>query len=70
MIGAISLVLFVTRQLKLDKPMLDFRVYRYPMFALSSVITILMNMALFSTIFYYPFMCNRFAESHPFNLDY
>ncbi len=54
MIGAISLVLFVTRQLKLDKPMLDFRVYQYPMFALSSVITILMNMALFSAMILLP----------------
>ena len=53
-VGAISLACFVMRQLKLDKPMLDFRVYQYPMFALSSVITILMNMALFSAMILLP----------------
>jgi len=47
-IGVISLILFILRQAKLEDPMLNFGVYKYPMFALSSVITMIMNMAMFS----------------------
>ena len=53
-VGAVSLVFFVLRQLKLEKPFLDFRVYKYPMFALSSVISMMINMALFSAMILLP----------------
>ncbi|WP_071396215.1 DHA2 family efflux MFS transporter permease subunit [Bacillus tuaregi] len=47
-IGVISLTYFIIRQARLADPMLNFGVYKYPMFALSSVITMIMNMAMFS----------------------
>ncbi|MEH7384396.1 DHA2 family efflux MFS transporter permease subunit [Bacillus sp. JJ1521] len=47
-IGIISLTWFILRQSKLDIPMLNFGVYRYPMFTLASVITMAVNMAMFS----------------------
>lgn len=47
-IGVIALVLFISRQSKLERPMLNFGVFRFPMFALSSAITMIMNMAMFS----------------------
>lgn len=47
-IGAIALTLFITRQLKLDEPLLDLRVYKYPMFALGSVISMVTSIAMFS----------------------
>ncbi|MEH7379292.1 DHA2 family efflux MFS transporter permease subunit [Bacillus sp. JJ1533] len=47
-IGIISLTWFIIRQSKLDIPMLNFGVYRYPMFTLASVITMVVNMAMFS----------------------
>ncbi|MBT2658339.1 multidrug efflux MFS transporter [Bacillus sp. ISL-18] len=53
-IGAISLVSFVLRQNKLEKPMLNFKVYKYPMFALSSVISIVIAMAMFSAMLLLP----------------
>ena len=53
-IGAISLVWFVLRQNKLEKPMLNFKVYKYPMFALSSVISIVIAMAMFSAMLLLP----------------
>ncbi|WP_342042276.1 DHA2 family efflux MFS transporter permease subunit [Bacillus sp. OTU2372] len=53
-VGAISLVWFVLRQNKLEKPMLNFKVYRYPMFALSSVISIVIAMAMFSAMLLLP----------------
>jgi len=53
-IGAISLVWFILRQNKLEKPMLNFKVYKYPMFALSSVISIVIAMAMFSAMLLLP----------------
>ena len=47
-IGVISLVWFILRQSKLERPMLNFSVFKFPMFALSSAITMIMNMAMFS----------------------
>ena len=44
-IGVISLVWFVISQTKKEEPFLNFRVYQYPMFALSSVISMVVNMA-------------------------
>ncbi|WP_160722894.1 DHA2 family efflux MFS transporter permease subunit [Bacillus sp. USDA818B3_A] len=54
MVGIISLIIFVLRQLKKESPLLNFRVYKYPMFALSSVIAMVVNMALFSGMILLP----------------
>lgn len=53
-VGIIGLILFITRQLKMDEPMLDFRVYQSPMFALSSAISITLNMAMYSAMILLP----------------
>jgi EmrB/QacA subfamily drug resistance transporter len=53
-LGAVSLVIFILRQLKQEQPMLNFRIYQYPMFALSSAITIVVNMAMFSGMLLIP----------------
>ncbi|MEQ6377316.1 DHA2 family efflux MFS transporter permease subunit [Bacillaceae bacterium S4-13-58] len=53
-IGAISLTIFILRQQRQDQPMLNFSVYKYPMFALSSVITMVVNMAMFSGMLLIP----------------
>jgi EmrB/QacA subfamily drug resistance transporter len=47
-VGAIALIVFVDRQLRMDEPLLDLRVYKYPMFALGSVISIVNAVAMFS----------------------
>jgi len=47
-VGAIALVVFIVRQLKMKEPLLDLRVYKYPMFALSSIIAIVNAVAMFS----------------------
>lgn len=47
-VGVISLVVFILRQLKQEKPMLNFTIFKYPMFALSSVISMVVTMAMFS----------------------
>lgn len=38
LVGAVSLVTFVHRQLRLEEPILEFRVLRYPMFTLNTVL--------------------------------
>jgi EmrB/QacA subfamily drug resistance transporter len=53
-VGAVSLISFIIRQLKIDNPMLNFRVYKYPMFALSSAISIFITMAMFSAMLLLP----------------
>ncbi|MBO0960554.1 DHA2 family efflux MFS transporter permease subunit [Neobacillus sp. MM2021_6] len=47
-IGVISLVVFIMRQLKQERPLLNFKIYKYPMYALSSVISMVVTMAMFS----------------------
>ena len=53
-VGVISLVWFILRQIKKEEPFLNFRVYQYPMFALSSVISMVVNMAMFSGMILLP----------------
>ena len=47
-IGVGSLLWFIVRQLKQEQPMLNFRIFKYNMFALSSAISAIVNIAMFS----------------------
>lgn len=47
-IGTLGIVWFVVRQLRLEEPLLDLRVYKYPMFALGSIIAVVNAAAMFS----------------------
>lgn len=47
-LGTVSLIWFILRQFKLDRPMLNFGVFKFPMFSLASIISMVINMALFS----------------------
>ncbi|MDF2556329.1 MAG: Drug/metabolite transporter, superfamily protein [Bacillales bacterium] len=53
-IGFITLIIFIFSQLKSETPMLNFKVYKYPMFALSSVISMVVSMAMFSAMLLLP----------------
>ncbi|WP_409294693.1 DHA2 family efflux MFS transporter permease subunit [Peribacillus sp. SCS-26] len=53
-VGVIALFIFVMRQLKMERPMLNFKIYRYPMYALSSVISMVITMAMFSGMLLLP----------------
>ncbi|MBT2290410.1 multidrug efflux MFS transporter [Paenibacillus albidus] len=46
--GVISLALFVIRQLRLEIPLLNLEIYKYPMYSLSAVISAINAAALFS----------------------
>lgn len=66
-VGLISLILFIVRQLMLDVPMLNFRIYRYPMFALSSAISIVVTMAMFSAMMLLPIYTQTLRGIKPFD---
>ena len=66
-VGAAALILFIVRQLRMDDPMLDFRIYKYPMFALSSVISIVVSVAMFSGMILTPLYVQTIREISPFH---
>ncbi|MGG5254177.1 DHA2 family efflux MFS transporter permease subunit [Neobacillus sp. SM06] len=53
-VGIISLTLFIWRELSTDKPMLDLRVFKYDIFALTTVISMVINMAMFGAMILLP----------------
>ncbi|RYM06657.1 DHA2 family efflux MFS transporter permease subunit [Sporolactobacillus sp. THM7-7] len=52
--GAISLMLFVWRQLTIEEPILNLRVFKYSIFSLAMIILIMVMMTLFSTMIILP----------------
>lgn len=56
LVGAIALLLFVLRQLKVKEPLMDLRAFKFPMFSLTTVLLIIMMMTLFSTMSLLPFL--------------
>jgi EmrB/QacA subfamily drug resistance transporter len=53
-VGIISLVIFVWRELTAAKPMLDLRVFKYDVFSLTTVISMIVNMAMFGAMILLP----------------
>jgi len=53
-IGVVALILFVWRQLAVDKPILEMRVFKYNMYSLTTVINIIITMAMFSGMILLP----------------
>jgi EmrB/QacA subfamily drug resistance transporter len=53
-IGIISLIAFVIRELSTDKPMLELRVFKYDIFALTTIISMIINMAMFGAMILLP----------------
>lgn len=58
-IGAISLYLFITRQLKLEQPILEFRVFNYRIFSIATVLGMIVFASMIATTVILPlFMQN------------
>ncbi len=66
-IGALALIAFILRQLSMKDPMLDFRIYKYPMFALASVISIVLSVAMFSGMILTPLYVQTIRGISPFH---
>jgi len=66
-IGAIALITFIVRQLRMDDPMLDFKIYKHPMFALSSAISVVLSIAMFSGMILTPLYVQTIRGISPFH---
>ncbi|GKW47565.1 DHA2 family efflux MFS transporter permease subunit [Planococcus sp. NCCP-2050] len=66
-VGIVSLVIFIFRQLKLDEPLLQIRIYKYPMFALSSAISVVVSMSMFSAMILMPIYIQSIKGISPIN---
>ena len=64
-IGVIGLTWFVIRQFRLKTPLLDFHTYQQPMFALSSVISAAVAMAMFSGMILTPIYTQQIRGISP-----
>jgi EmrB/QacA subfamily drug resistance transporter len=53
-VGGVSLILFVWRQLTVDHPILEFRIFKYRMFTLTTIINVIVTMAMFSGMILMP----------------
>jgi len=52
--GALFLILFVARELLAKRPILEFRVFKFDMFSLTTVINVIITMAMFSGMILLP----------------
>jgi EmrB/QacA subfamily drug resistance transporter len=66
-VGVVSLIIFIFRQLKLDEPLLQIRIYKYPMFALSSAISVVVSMSMFSAMILMPIYIQTIKGISPIN---
>ncbi|MBE1555793.1 DHA2 family efflux MFS transporter permease subunit [Sporosarcina limicola] len=66
-VGIVALVAFIVRQLSMDDPMLDFKIYKHPMFALSSAISIVLSIAMFSGMILTPLYVQKIRGISPFH---
>lgn len=53
-VGAAALIFYVTKQTRMDDPVLDFGVYKFPMYALAAMLVGTANVALFSGMILMP----------------
>ncbi|MBD8004707.1 DHA2 family efflux MFS transporter permease subunit [Bacillus norwichensis] len=66
-IGVVALIIFILRQLRMKDPMLEFRIYKYPMFALSSVIMVVVSASMFSGMILTPIYVQTVRGISPFH---
>lgn len=52
--GSVALIWFILRQIGQEKPMLNFKIFKYPMYALSITISMVVTMAMFSGMLLLP----------------
>ncbi|MDM5246022.1 MULTISPECIES: MDR family MFS transporter [unclassified Lysinibacillus] len=66
LVGFIALMIFVLKQLRMDQPLLELRIYKYPMFALGSAISVIVSMAMFSGMILTPAYVQSIRGIEPF----
>jgi EmrB/QacA subfamily drug resistance transporter len=53
-VGVVFLLFFIVREFRVEKPILEFRVFRYDMFSLTTIINVIITMAMFSGMLLLP----------------
>lgn len=66
-IGFISLVLFIVRELRVKRPMLDFRVFKSGIFSLTTIINIMLTVAMFAPMLLIPIYLQKILGVSPMN---
>lgn len=66
-IGFVGLVLFVWRQLISERPMLDFRVFKSGIFSLTTIINIMLTVAMFAPMLLIPIYLQKILGVSPMN---
>ncbi|MCU9594423.1 DHA2 family efflux MFS transporter permease subunit [Caldibacillus thermolactis] len=64
-VGIVALFVFVIYQNRMASPMLDFRIFKYPMYSLSVIISMIVNMALFSGFMLIPVFAQNIINLTP-----
>ncbi|OFO54468.1 MDR family MFS transporter [Nosocomiicoccus sp. HMSC059G07] len=64
-IGVVVIYFYVMRQMKLDVPMLNFRVYKYRMYLLGTIISAATNMGLFAGMILIPIFLQDIQNRSP-----
>lgn len=65
-VGAIGLAWFIIRQFRLEQPLLDLRIYTYPSYALASVVSMVLSVAMFSGMILTPAYVQSVRGIEPF----
>ncbi|HWK23946.1 MAG TPA: DHA2 family efflux MFS transporter permease subunit [Ureibacillus sp.] len=65
-IGVIGVILFVVRQLKIDNPVLSMEIFKSPLFALSSIISAVLSMAMMGGMILTPAYVQNVRGIEPF----
>ncbi|GIO24062.1 DHA2 family efflux MFS transporter permease subunit [Oceanobacillus sp. J11TS1] len=66
-VGFIALFLFIVRELRADVPMLDFRVFKNGIFSLTTVINVVVTVAMFAPMLLIPLYLQNILDISPMN---
>lgn len=56
LVGGLALIWFIVRQLRLEQPILDFRVFAYPVFSLTTLLGVLVFMGMIGSVTVLPLL--------------
>lgn len=68
--GAVFLLLFVLRELKVEKPILEFRVFKFDMYFLTTIINVIITMAMFSGMILLPIFLQNIRGFSPLDAGF
>ena len=66
LVSGLSLILFVWRQFIVNDPILEFRIFQYPIFTLTTIINVVVTMAMFSGMILMPIYMQNIRGFSPF----